>query len=80
MSKRNLERVSVEIGGLKLGLRVEPEVMLKLISAMQEYYVANRIGSPTGKALIACDEAFDKLVDNIRESAQQHALKVISKS
>lgn len=69
----------MEIDGLKLGLRIKGEIALKLVGAMQAYWVANRLGRSTTKELVDLDEAFDRLVENVAESAQQHALKLANK-
>ena len=75
-----MSRVSIEIDGLKLGLRIKGEIALKLVGALQAYWVANRLGRSTGKELIECDEAFDRLVENVAEAARRHPLEVVNKS
>jgi hypothetical protein len=70
-------KVFIEINGVKWGLQIKPDHAVKLVDALNRYWIATRRGTANGKELVACDEAFEQLVESVHADAKQNALGIV---
>lgn len=70
-------KVFIEINGVKWGLRIAPDDAVTLVDALNRYWIATRRGAANGKELVACDEAFEQLVESVHADAKQNAIGIV---
>jgi hypothetical protein len=66
-----VSRVSIEIDGVRWGLRIPPRLAMQLVEALQGLWVAESRDAGMSNALDLCEKAHDAIVEHIGAEARK---------